>query len=81
MTDKNKILEPCRYRKYTGMICVLGNVSRFITIQDCIDCEVPKEKRASDKRGTDRRNPVRERRFKGDRAPDRRKQDRRKKDI
>ncbi|PIY17657.1 MAG: hypothetical protein COZ15_02165 [Elusimicrobia bacterium CG_4_10_14_3_um_filter_49_12_50_7] len=81
MTDKDKILEPCRYRKYRGMICVLGNVSRSITIQDCIDCGLSKEERASDKRNTDRRNPVKERRLIGGRGPDRRKQDRRKTDI
>lgn len=81
MTDKNRILEPCRYRKYQGMICVLGNVSRSIGIQDCIDCELPKEERAVNHRRSDRRSPLGGRRFKGDRAPDRRKQDRRKTDI
>ncbi|MEA2081835.1 MAG: hypothetical protein U9O97_03770 [Elusimicrobiota bacterium] len=81
MTKKNKILSPCRFRKYDGMICVLGNVPRTITIQDCIDCNVPDEERAVDKRGIERRKPVKERRFKGGRAPDRRKKDRRKKDI
>jgi len=81
MTNKNKILAFCRYRKYDGIICVLKNVSRTISIQDCIDCEVPKEERAADKRAVPRRSPVKERRFKGERSPDRRKKDRRKKDI
>ncbi|MBA3065672.1 hypothetical protein KJ633_04915 [bacterium] len=74
-------LSPCRYRKYDGMICVLGNVSRAITIQDCIDCNVPEKDRAFDSRDSDRRNPVFDRRFSGGRAPDRRKKDRRKADI
>ncbi|MCD6311765.1 MAG: hypothetical protein J7M11_04835 [Elusimicrobia bacterium] len=78
---KNKILAPCRYRKYDGMICVLGDVSRTITIQDCIDCDVPEEDRTSDKRGKERRSPVKERRFSGLRGPDRRKKDRRKTDV
>ena len=81
MTKKNTILSACRYRKYDGMICVLKNVSRTINIQDCIDCEVPKEERATDKRAVPRRSPIKERRFKGERSPNRRKKDRRKTDI
>ncbi len=81
MTKKDKILSPCRYRKYNGMICVLGNVSRTINIQDCIDCDVPEKERAAEGRAADRRSPVKERRFSGLRGPDRRKKDRRKTDI